>query len=159
MSDLSIGERWATHQQPADMREALTEVIVFLKLGSDFYGRLPSQAETTNPFQITKENEEQIIKANACGTVTRYLARKPTPWKIGQWKQPLPNFVFLPLHWRAQNKCEDCGARTFLVTHHLHYQTLGCETPTDLVLLCRDCHRNRHIYAGVFLANPTTIPF
>lgn len=40
--------------------------------------------------------------------------------------------------------CERCGAVSGLSVHHRHYQTLGRETPADLVCLCGVCHRQEH---------------
>jgi HNH endonuclease len=51
--------------------------------------------------------------------------------------------------------CEDCGQRGVrLERHHLRYEVwdhhgpesiVGRETPDDLALLCRECHRQRHV--------------
>ena len=62
---------------------------------------------------------------------------------------------------RADNCCEDCGNPDEpLELHHLRYVTApgfrglddpggesiyGHEADEDLVLLCRDCHHNRHL--------------
>lgn len=40
--------------------------------------------------------------------------------------------------------CQACGATTRTDVHHAHYDTLGAERPTDLVLLCRECHDAVH---------------
>lgn len=41
----------------------------------------------------------------------------------------------------ANNRCEWCsGTNVELQVHHLHYRTLGKEDPTDLIVLCDDCH-------------------
>jgi 5-methylcytosine-specific restriction endonuclease McrA len=43
--------------------------------------------------------------------------------------------------------CERCGMTlTPLDLHHLHYRTLGEETPDDVELLCHRCHDNQHSY-------------
>ena len=62
-------------------------------------------------------------------------------------------------HWRefrlrmldeADYACEDCGASEFeglllmLDVHHLHYETLACERPEDVAVLCRPCHDRCH---------------
>jgi hypothetical protein len=45
------------------------------------------------------------------------------------------------------NKCEGCGdASTPLELHHDTYERLGNEWPSDLRLLCRDCHRAEDIF-------------
>lgn len=40
-------------------------------------------------------------------------------------------------------KCEVCGDKGEEL-HHLHYESLGEEAFDDLVLLCKECHRNEH---------------
>lgn len=37
-------------------------------------------------------------------------------------------------------KCEMCKSRHNLEAHHLHYNTLGKETNSDLQILCDICH-------------------
>lgn len=48
---------------------------------------------------------------------------------------------------RADDLCEDCGERLLGggEFHHLTYLRRGREYPSDLALLCRDCHQARHI--------------
>lgn len=41
---------------------------------------------------------------------------------------------------RAGNACERCGATESLSVHHLTYERLGKERPSDLLLLCERCH-------------------
>jgi 5-methylcytosine-specific restriction endonuclease McrA len=45
---------------------------------------------------------------------------------------------------RARGFCADCGTRENLDAHHLTYKRRGNERPSDLVALCRTCHRERH---------------
>lgn len=50
--------------------------------------------------------------------------------------------------WRNKSKrirkkrgaCEHCGSIYRLQVHHLTYERLGNELPSDLLVLCRDCH-------------------
>jgi 5-methylcytosine-specific restriction endonuclease McrA len=44
---------------------------------------------------------------------------------------------------RAGGKCQLCGSRKDLEVHHNCYDRLGAELPSDLVVLCDDCH-TRH---------------
>ncbi len=43
-------------------------------------------------------------------------------------------------------KCERCGTGryTTVQVHHLTYERVGAENDDDLVLLCRNCHRQLH---------------
>jgi hypothetical protein len=162
---LSLGERWARGLQPADIRAALIEVAAFLD--AVWLSELPTAAEIAAKYPadafmraiaLTRESMLAIAQLQAAQTVTHYLARTPLPWRPGMWKPRLVAFVDRPLHWRAAGKCEGCGvaATSFhsLAIRHRHYRSVGCELPDDLELLCHDCHRARHVYCGVFYADP-----
>jgi 5-methylcytosine-specific restriction endonuclease McrA len=41
-------------------------------------------------------------------------------------------------------QCEFCGATGRLHVHHLNYEHLGHETPSDLIVLCWSCHADAH---------------
>lgn len=43
----------------------------------------------------------------------------------------------------AGGACGECGQPADDV-HHLHYRTLGNESPCDVIPLCRSCHIERH---------------
>lgn len=45
--------------------------------------------------------------------------------------------------WRCQ-LCSKGGDKTSLHTHHNSYRHLGHEEDTDLVVLCRECHKLFH---------------
>lgn len=56
-------------------------------------------------------------------------------------------------HWRktrnralakANFMCKQCGATQRLQVHHLTYAHLGQELDSDLIVLCKNCHRNLH---------------
>lgn len=52
------------------------------------------------------------------------------------WKRKRTGFIA-----RAGYACQDCGAEDVtLQVHHLHYDTLGCETEKDVRVLCLICH-------------------
>ena len=42
---------------------------------------------------------------------------------------------------RAGYRCQRCGKRFTLQTHHKTYKRIGRERPGDLLVLCRTCHR------------------
>jgi 5-methylcytosine-specific restriction endonuclease McrA len=46
---------------------------------------------------------------------------------------------------RAEHCCADCGSERGLEVHHLTYRNLGAERPEDLVVVCSDCHVERHV--------------
>lgn len=48
---------------------------------------------------------------------------------------------------RSGALCEACGRKFYqfqLEAHHLHYRTVGKESPWDLLIVCRECHRKQH---------------
>lgn len=48
---------------------------------------------------------------------------------------------------RSGGACEDCGRNgkgIALDVHHLRYDRYGHEEPSDVLLICRDCHERRH---------------
>jgi hypothetical protein len=66
-------------------------------------------------------------------------------------------------HWRElsanvrSKPCRDCGATEHLAGHHMSYERLGHELPSDVIPLCSSCHYKFHqhyVYdrkAGVFV--------
>jgi 5-methylcytosine-specific restriction endonuclease McrA len=39
-------------------------------------------------------------------------------------------------------KCESCGESSYaLEVHHLTYERMGNESPKDLMVLCKECHK------------------
>lgn len=57
-----------------------------------------------------------------------------------QWKQKRKEaFAF---HGR---RCKSCRSVDYLEVHHLTYKRFTCENvETDLMVLCRSCHNNKH---------------
>jgi len=53
-----------------------------------------------------------------------------------QWKNLKRDLIRL-----RGNQCERCAGVTALELHHKTYERLGFEQPSDLELLCYDCHR------------------
>jgi 5-methylcytosine-specific restriction endonuclease McrA len=49
----------------------------------------------------------------------------------------------------GHNHCEICSAQDKLIVHHLTYDRLGEELPTDVRIICRDCHDNKLHRSGV----------
>lgn len=49
---------------------------------------------------------------------------------------------------RAGHKCQLCGGGLRLEVHHNTYARLGNELPTDLIVLCADCHTRYHREPG-----------
>lgn len=71
-------------------------------------------------------------------------------------KPSIPSDVRETVLARSKGHCERCmtcwhrgddkcpGWCTRLELHHLHYQTVGHESPDDLEAICRTCHNEAH---------------
>jgi len=40
--------------------------------------------------------------------------------------------------------CERCNSKDNIQVHHIHYKNLYNEEPEDLLILCKDCHKEEH---------------
>ena len=40
--------------------------------------------------------------------------------------------------------CERCGSKSSVQVHHLTYKNIFNEEPEDLLILCRNCHKDEH---------------
>lgn len=46
---------------------------------------------------------------------------------------------------RSLSRCQMCGVESkHLEAHHNSYERLGCELESDLISLCRQCHKRHH---------------
>jgi len=46
--------------------------------------------------------------------------------------------------WRYDYRCAICNSAQFLTVHHRNYARLGHERDTDVIALCRKCHKLFH---------------
>lgn len=84
--------------------------------------------------------------------VVKSKPKDPRLWTNEQKQEYLssPKWAIL----RAQTvvrdgySCQCCGATHSLEVHHITYERLGNETPSDLVILCRSCHQLVHNKLG-----------
>lgn len=57
-----------------------------------------------------------------------------------QWKERKRKLLEKRGHY-----CQDCGSFTRNPqVHHLNYERLGVERESDLLILCRRCHKDEH---------------
>jgi 5-methylcytosine-specific restriction endonuclease McrA len=89
-------------------------------------------------LEIYIQNPKPRKKANA------KFVKKPTDSyekyiHSTQWKL-MREWLF---HFRGK-KCEQCNKTNNLNVHHLTYDHLYHEKPTDLIILCRECHKKAH---------------
>ena len=48
------------------------------------------------------------------------------------------------MYARSNYKCEICGTAKNLTVHHITYDRIGAEELSDLLVVCRNCHRAIH---------------
>lgn len=58
---------------------------------------------------------------------------------------------------RAGWRCAVCNSKSPVEAHHRTYQRLGCERNSDIVVLCRRCHKLFH--AVLEDSRQRTLPF
>ena len=44
----------------------------------------------------------------------------------------------------ANHVCQRCHVRPAVTAHHLNYDSLGFERPSDLLAICDECHERLH---------------
>jgi ssDNA-binding Zn-finger/Zn-ribbon topoisomerase 1 len=75
------------------------------------------------------------------------------PMTASQEKEAGERLFQKVLQWRSispgeKKTCDRCSftskSRKFFVIHHRHYETLDCEIPADVCLLCKSCHDDLH---------------
>lgn len=60
--------------------------------------------------------------------------------KTARWKRTKNNFL------RDNPECYICGTRLNRQVHHKTYERVGYEDKSDLLCLCRECHKVVHIF-------------
>lgn len=68
-------------------------------------------------------------------------------------------------HWKTtkfllystKKRCSLCRSKKNLNIHHKTYSRLGNENPSDLILLCQECHYLYHEYARTIAINSDSI--
>jgi 5-methylcytosine-specific restriction endonuclease McrA len=76
---------------------------------------------------------ERLAELRAMDYRTGYLR---TP----EWRRTRRGAIFASGH-----RCQRCDQyKGVLDVHHLTYSRLGQEEPSDLIVLCRSCHRHQH---------------
>lgn len=84
-----------------------------------------------------KKGKKEVTPTLSSGWVD-YVAYMRSKWWRDRSKQAKRD-----VGWR----CQQCGVKGYLETHHKHYRTLGREEKEDLEVLCTKCHDLRH---GIF---------
>lgn len=109
-----------------------------------------------------------IIRCNLCSieivprneTARQLMTRKPKSVKCEKclsgeqrWTKDSYKDYLKSEYWqktrlealkRAGYRCQLCASDKGLQVHHNNYSRLGCELPSDLVVLCDGCHKKHH---------------
>ena len=83
-----------------------------------------------------QQEKNKRKKKNHGMTAKRYVAYLGSGW----WKRRRIRALE-----RADNRCQDCQTTMNLIVHHLNYDHLWAERDKDLVVLCKECHADRHL--------------
>lgn len=84
------------------------------------------------------ELREAGLKCNFCIYLTGEVFRGPYSEYL---RSPIWESIRSAAIDRADNRCQVCNSDLLLQVHHRKYpDLLGCESASDLTVLCRRCH-------------------
>lgn len=130
----------------ADARRVVKLNTLFSYSISDLIIRFNKPAELIHNamFRVVKDMEDVFtatevkLELPAIRDRASMSARREQYMKTAEWWDKRNAF------FKVFNCCVVCGdmevASSRFEAHHLHYDTLGFESPWDLVPLCKDCH-------------------
>jgi 5-methylcytosine-specific restriction endonuclease McrA len=102
-------------------------------------------------FQSNNEKAARLMLAGK-------LCKCPDCTRGKQWTSQQYQEYLQTEHWQttrrralilAGHKCQLCAGRIELEVHHNSYERLGGELDSDLVVLCRECHKFHHARMGM----------
>jgi hypothetical protein len=101
---------------------------------------MPAESSNVEVYKVIDGKEVLIriepptlfIKKDKGGAYRLYLDSKKWKYKRKRIKR------------RDGWRCHVCGNKEFLHVHHLTYDNLFNERKSDLVTLCKDCHKELH---------------
>ena len=64
----------------------------------------------------------------------------------GYWREKRKEFLE-----EVNYECEECGETEGLQVHHLNYDCIGEEEKEDVLVLCKECHKDKEIEKGIDL--------
>lgn len=103
---------------------------------------------TTHSEPVTIPEPKHSDYIPAAGVGNRFMRKedKAAYLKSPEWKE-LKQYCLN----RANHTCEvpGCNNPFSLDLHHLTYENLGAEDPSQLVILCRACHQAQHDHYGL----------
>jgi 5-methylcytosine-specific restriction endonuclease McrA len=86
-------------------------------------------------FELEQDTVSPLA-SSACSAELEWRQRYQAHLKSAQWKNTRRDLFRL-----RGRKCELCGkAAASLEVHHLNYERLGKELPSDLQIVCKPCH-------------------
>ena len=120
-------------------------VIIFLVVTAESVTETPtsvprtSMEEASPPLDYSKPRStwQQPLKKNAVD-YNIYITS-------GKWYE---NPVRKMRLFNANYACELCTSTSHIEVHHTHYASLGSESLSDIIVLCKECHDYTHKVAG-----------
>lgn len=90
----------------------------------------------TDLFERSEPAALSPLPPSACSADLEWRQRYNAHLKSAQWKNTRRDLFRL-----RGRKCEVCGKPSLsLEVHHLNYDRLGKEAPSDLQIVCKPCH-------------------
>ena len=121
--------------------------------GSPFYGcaGYPNCFETMTVKQVERKANKIAasteIRLNWAEQIRNKIAKKRHVNYYAYLKSPEWKRKKFEIEQSARYKCQVCNkgkSQAILNVHHRTYERLGCELPSDLIVLCRECHALYH---------------
>jgi len=106
---------------------------------------------------LKKRNNELVTVVKFIKKVKKVKPKKKNAKKV---KRPINDFkakykdyllsnewiaIKIDIYQKRGRQCEQCGNKTKLQIHHLTYDNIFNEEPSDLLILCESCHKEKHI--------------
>ena len=135
------------------------------------YGQASKYYRTWCGMEVAKQqwSEHKHVERPACKLCRAALSVGARPQKFNrpspilveesdQLKRMKYNEYLKTQHWqrrrisalkKANNSCQICNSNERLDVHHRTYERRGCERPTDLTVLCRQCHTLFHTHKKI----------
>ncbi len=120
---------------------------------------------TTRPKGFPREKWKLVVEYRLTGKMPPDILQS-RGWKsmevpdrstlppLAEQLRALPYLEYLKTpHWASVRKrclvyyeyrCALCYSESLLNCHHRTYLRMGCERPSDVICLCRDCHEKHH---------------
>lgn len=118
------------------IRETDTNLVM---IDSNLSQRWRKKAITTQKQLLSKFNQQQQYKPKFSKPITDFYKKLQTRLRRPSWKKLRQTILE-----RDKYLCQRCKKTKARDVHHLTYDRLGHELQSDLMSVCRPCHRKIH---------------